>query len=108
MGREQQQQVKESNREAEQERKKLMGPSSGTCEEEEEEGEETEGELEEECSGAEAGKQLIYKYSKTAVQSSGAVICTMHSSSSPLKAPHRTHGYSPKDNRRKELRDPCV
>ncbi|XP_024147064.1 protein jagged-2b isoform X2 [Oryzias melastigma] len=108
VGREQQQQVKESNREAEQERKKLMGPSSGTCEEEEEEGEETEGELEEECSGAEAGKQLIYKYSKTAVQSSGAVICTMHSSSSPLKAPHRTHGYSPKDNRRKELRDPCV
>uniref|UniRef100_A0A3P9JFW3 Delta-like protein n=1 Tax=Oryzias latipes TaxID=8090 RepID=A0A3P9JFW3_ORYLA len=107
VGREQQQ-VKESNREAEQERKKLMGPSSGTCEEEEEEGEESEGELEEECGGAEAGKQLIYKYSKTAVQSSGAVICTTHSSSSPLKAPHRTHGYSPKDNRRKELRDPCV
>ncbi|XP_061602433.1 protein jagged-2b isoform X2 [Cololabis saira] len=125
----QQQQVKESNREAEQERKKLMGSSCRTCddeeeddeeEEEEEEEEETEGELEleEECGGAEAGKQLVYKYSKTAVQSSGGVICTLHSSSSPFKAPHRTHGYSPKDNRRKnvsavligqkELRNHCV
>uniref|UniRef100_A0A4W6FQQ5 Delta-like protein n=1 Tax=Lates calcarifer TaxID=8187 RepID=A0A4W6FQQ5_LATCA len=119
----QQQQLKESNREAEQERKKLMGPSYRTCdegEEEEEEEEETEGELEleEECSGAEAGKQPVYKYSKTAVQSSGGVICTLHSSSSPLKAPHRTPGYSPKDNRwknvsavltgQKDLRDHCV
>ncbi|KAM9703574.1 protein jagged-2b isoform 1-T1 [Menidia menidia] len=116
------QQLKESNREAEQERKKLMGPSCRTCdeEEEEEEEEETEGELEleEECGGAEAGKQLVYKYSKTAVQSSGGVICTLHSSSSPLKAPHRTPGYSPKDNRwksvsavltgQKEHRDHCV
>ena len=124
VGRQQQQQLKESNREAEQERKKLMGPSCRTCdegEEEEEEEEETEGELEleEECGGAEAGKQLVYsKYSKTAVQSSGGVICTLHSSSSSLKAPHRTQGYSPKDNRwknvsavltgQKELRDHCV
>uniref|UniRef100_A0A4W6FR58 Delta-like protein n=1 Tax=Lates calcarifer TaxID=8187 RepID=A0A4W6FR58_LATCA len=115
--------VGQSNREAEQERKKLMGPSYRTCdegEEEEEEEEETEGELEleEECSGAEAGKQPVYKYSKTAVQSSGGVICTLHSSSSPLKAPHRTPGYSPKDNRwknvsavltgQKDLRDHCV
>uniref|UniRef100_A0A3B5B479 Delta-like protein n=1 Tax=Stegastes partitus TaxID=144197 RepID=A0A3B5B479_9TELE len=118
----QQQQLKESNREAEQERKKLMGPSYRTCDEgeEEEEEEETEGELEleEECGGAEAGKQLVSKYSKTAVQSSGGVICTLHSSSSPLKAPHRTPGYSPKDNRwknvsavltgQKDLRDHCV
>uniref|UniRef100_A0A3B4TTG5 Delta-like protein n=1 Tax=Seriola dumerili TaxID=41447 RepID=A0A3B4TTG5_SERDU len=114
-----QQQLKESNREAEQERKKLMGPSYRTCDEGEEE-EETEGELEldEECGGAEAGKQPGYKYSKTAVQSSGGVICTLHSSSSPLKAPHRTPGYSPKDNRwknvsavltgQKDLRDHCV
>lgn len=112
-----QQQLKESNREAEQERKKLMGPSCRTYDEEEEE---TEGELEleEECGGAEAGKQLVYKYSKTAVRPSGGVICTMHSSSSPLKAPHRTPGYSPKDNRwknvsavltgQKDLRDYCV
>ncbi|XP_054474228.1 protein jagged-2b isoform X3 [Anoplopoma fimbria] len=117
----QQQQLKESNRDAEQERKKLMGPSYRTSdEEEEEEEEETEGELEldEECGGAEAGKQSVYMYSKTAVQSSGGVICTMHSSSSPLKAPHRTPGYSPKDNRwknvsavltgQKDLRDHCV
>ncbi|XP_069371182.1 protein jagged-2b isoform X1 [Paralichthys olivaceus] len=115
----QQQQLKESNREAEQERKKLMGPSYRTCDEGEEE-EETEGELEleEECGGAEAGKQPVYKYSKTAEQSSGGVICTLHSSSSSLKAPHRTPGYSPKDNRwknvsavltgQKDLRDHCV
>ncbi|XP_020495587.3 protein jagged-2b isoform X1 [Labrus bergylta] len=123
VGREQQQQLKESNREAEQERKKLMGPSCRTCddgEEEEEEEEETEGELEleEECSGAEAGKQQVYKYSETAVKSSEGVICTLHSSSSSLKAPHRTQGYSPKDNRwknvraaltgQKDLRDHCV
>ncbi|KAM4712992.1 protein jagged-2b isoform 2-T2 [Anableps anableps] len=112
----QQQQLKENNREAEQERKKLMGPSCRTCDDEEE----TEGELEfeEECSGAEAGKELIYRYSKTAVQSSGGVICTLRSSSPPLKAPHRTQGYSPKDNRwknvsavltgQKELKDHCV
>lgn len=121
----QQQQLKESNREAEQERKKLMGPSCRTFderdgEEEEDEEEETEGEfeLEEECGGAEAGKQPVSKYSKTAMQSSGGVICTLHSSSSPLKAPHRTPGYSPKDNRwknvsaaltgQKDLRDNCV
>lgn len=105
----QQQQLKESNREAEQERKKLMDPSYRTCDEGEEE-EETEGELEleEECGGAEAGKQLVYKYSKTAVQSSGGVICTLQSSSSPLKAPHRTPGYSPKDNRWKNVRDHCA
>uniref|UniRef100_A0A8C9WY81 Delta-like protein n=1 Tax=Sander lucioperca TaxID=283035 RepID=A0A8C9WY81_SANLU len=124
VGRQQQQQLKESNRDAEQERKKLMGPSYRTCdegeEEEEEEEEETEGELEleEECGGAEAGKQPVYKYSKTAMQSSGGVICTMHSSCSPLKAPHRTPGYCPKDNRwknvsavltgQKDLRDHCV
>ncbi|XP_076023612.1 protein jagged-2b isoform X2 [Genypterus blacodes] len=117
----QQQQLKESNREAEQERKKLMGPSYRTCDEgEDEDEEETEGELEveEEDSGAEAGKQPVYKYSKTAVQSSAGVICTLHSSSSPLKAPHRTAGYSPKDNRWKNVtavltgqkgrRDHCV
>lgn len=117
MGR--QQQLKESNREAEQERKKLMGPSYRTCADGEEE-EETEGEfeLDEECGGAEAGKQPGYKYSKTTVQSGGDVICTLHSSSSPLKAPHRTPGYSPKDNRwknvsavltgQKDHRDHCV
>uniref|UniRef100_A0A7N6A728 Delta-like protein n=1 Tax=Anabas testudineus TaxID=64144 RepID=A0A7N6A728_ANATE len=117
----QQQQLKESNREAEQERKKLMGPSFRTCDEgEEEEEEETEGELELEvvCGGAGAGEQAVYKYSKTAEQSSGGVICTLHSSSSALKAPHRTPGYSPKDNRwknvsavltgQKDLRDQCV
>lgn len=111
------QQLKENNREAEQERKKLMGSSCRTRddgEEDEEEEEETEGELEEECGGAEAGKQLVYKYSKTAVQSSEGLICTLHSSSSP----HRTQGYSPKDNRwknvsavftgQKQLRDHCV
>uniref|UniRef100_A0A3Q3BKG6 Delta-like protein n=1 Tax=Kryptolebias marmoratus TaxID=37003 RepID=A0A3Q3BKG6_KRYMA len=119
VGREQPQQLKENNREAEQERKKLMGSSCRTCDDDDgEEEEETEGELEEECGGAEAGKQLVYKYSKTAVQSSGGVICTLHSSSSPLRAPHRTQGYSPKDNRwknvravftgQKELRDHCV
>ncbi|XP_032441139.1 protein jagged-2b isoform X1 [Xiphophorus hellerii] len=110
-----QQQLKENNRETEQERKKLMGPSCRTCDDEEEE---TEGELEEECGGAEAGKELVYRYSKTAVQSSGGVICTLHSSSPPLKAPHRTQGYSSKDNRwknvnavlagQKELKDHCV
>ncbi|XP_033846395.1 protein jagged-2b isoform X2 [Periophthalmus magnuspinnatus] len=111
------QQLKESNREAEQERRKLMGPAScRTCEEGEEGDEETEteGELEEESCGAEAGS----KYSKTAVQSSGALICTLHSSSPPLKSPHRTPGYSPKDNRwknvsavfngKKDLTDHCV
>ncbi|XP_072301318.1 protein jagged-2b isoform X2 [Eucyclogobius newberryi] len=105
--------LKESNREAEQERRKLMGPSCRTCEEGEEETE-TEGELEEESCGAESDS----KYSKTAVQSSGAVICTLHSSSLPLKSPHRTPGYSPKDNRwknvsavfngKKDLTDHCV
>ncbi|XP_061126203.1 protein jagged-2b isoform X4 [Syngnathus typhle] len=119
----QQQLLKESNREAEQERRKLMGPSYRTCdegevEEEEEEEEETEGELEEELCGAMAGKQPVYKYSKTAVQSSGGLICTTRTSSSPLKAPHRTPGYSPKDNRwknvsavmtgQKDVRDHCV
>ncbi|KAK5903263.1 hypothetical protein CgunFtcFv8_007059 [Champsocephalus gunnari] len=123
VGRQQQQQaLKENNRDAEQERKKLMGPSYRTCDEgeEAEEEEETEGELEleDECGGAEAGKQPVYKYSKTASQSSGEVICTMHSSSSSLKAPHRTPGYNPKDNRwknvsdvltgQKDLKDHCV
>ncbi|XP_014906763.1 protein jagged-2b isoform X1 [Poecilia latipinna] len=116
VGRQPQQQLKESNRETEQERRKLMGPSCRTCDDEEEE---TEGELEEECGGgAEAGKELVYRYSKTAVQSSGGMICTLHSSSPPLKAPHRTQGYSSKDNRwrnvggvwtgQKELKDHCV
>lgn len=110
------QQLKENNREAEQERRKLMGSSCRTCDDAEEE-EETEGELEE-CGGAEAGKQLVYKYSKTAVQPGGGVICTLHSSSPPLRAPHRTLTYSPKDNRwknvsavftcQKERRDHCV
>ncbi|XP_037100509.1 protein jagged-2b isoform X2 [Syngnathus acus] len=118
----QQQLLKESNREAEQERRKLMGPSYRTCDEgeveDEEEEEETEGELEEELCGAMAGKQPVYKYSKTAVQSSGGLICTTRTSSSPLKAPHRTPGYSPKDNRwknvsavmtgQKDVRDHCV
>ncbi|KAM7367654.1 hypothetical protein PAMP_013939 [Pampus punctatissimus] len=99
----QQHQLKESNREAEQERKKLMGPSYRTCDDGEEEETEGELELEEESGGAEAGKQPVSKYSKTAVQSSVGVICTMHSSSSPLKPPHRTPGYSPKDNRWKNL-----
>lgn len=120
VGQQQSQQLKESNREAEQERKKLMGPSYRTCDGEEEEETETEGELEleEECCGGEVGKQPVSKYSKTAVQSSGGVICTLHSSSSPLKAPHRTPDYSPKDNRwknvsaaligQKDLRDHCV
>ncbi|KAM4633960.1 protein jagged-2b isoform 3-T3 [Polymixia lowei] len=116
----QQQQLKDSNREAEQERKKLMGSSYRTCDggEEEEEEEEMEGELElqeeEELDseGAGAGKRSVCKYSKTAVQSGGGVICTTHSSGSPLKAPHRT-AYSPKDNRwknvnPKDLRDHCV
>ena len=115
----QSQQLKESNREAEQERRKLMGPTCRTCEDGEEETE-TEGELEleEESCGAEAGKQPACKYSKTAVQSTGGVICTLHSSSPPLKSPHRTPGYSPKDNRwknvssvfngKKDLTDHCV
>lgn len=100
----QSQQLKESNREAEQERRKLMGPACRTCEDGEEETE-TEGELEleEESCGAEAGKHPVCKYSKTAVQSSGGVICTLHSSSPPLKSPHRTPGYSPKDNRWKNV-----
>ncbi|KAF3703085.1 Protein jagged-2 [Channa argus] len=112
------QQLKDSNREAEQERKKLMGPSFRTCDEGEEEETEGELELEEECGGAAVGEQPDYKYCKTAEQSSGGVICTMHSSSSPVKAPHRTPGYSPKDNRwksvsavltgPKDLRDHCV
>lgn len=123
----QQQQLKESNREAEQERRKLMGPSCRTCDEEEgDEEEEGEFELEEEeeedeCCGGETGK----KYCKTVAQPGGGgggwgggVICTLRSSSSPLKAPHRTGDYSPKDNRwknvssaltgRKDLRDHCT
>lgn len=91
-----------------------MGPSYGMCEGEEEEETEGEFELGEEYGRAEAGM----KYSKTAVQSSVEVICTLHSSSPPFKAPHRTPGYSPKDNRwknvratlsvQKDLRDYCV
>lgn len=116
VGQQQQQYLKENNREAEQERKKLMGPSCRTREGEDEEETETEGELElgEECGGAEA----VGKYCKTAVQSNVGMVCTMHSSSPLLKAPHRTPGYSPKDNRwknvsaplmgQKDLRDHCV
>lgn len=114
-----QQQLKESNREAEQERKKLMDPSIRTCDGgEEEEETESEHELEVVCGGAGLGGQPVYKYSNTAEQSSGGVICTQHSSRSPLKAPHRTPEYSPKDNRWKklraaltgqgDLREPCV
>lgn len=120
------QQLKESNKEAEQERKRLMESSFRTCdgaeegeeedEEEEEEEEETEAEFEyeEECEGAVGQEQPVYKYSKTTVQSSGGVICTLHSSPSPLKDPHRTLGYSTKDIHWKnvsavqELRDHCV
>lgn len=97
-----------------------MGPSYRTCDEGDEEEEETEGEpeLEVECGGSGAGEEPVYKYSKTAMQPSGGVICTLHSSSSPVKAPHRTPSYSPKDNRwknvsavftgQKDLRDHCV
>ncbi|XP_028996952.1 protein jagged-2b isoform X2 [Betta splendens] len=98
----QQQQLKESNREAEQERKKLMGPSFRTCDGGEEEETESEHELEVVCGGAGGGGQPVYKYSNTAERSSGGVICTLHSSRSPLKAPHRTPDYSPKDNRWKK------
>ncbi|KAM6954021.1 protein jagged-2b [Aplochiton taeniatus] len=87
--------AKENNRESQQERKKLMGSPYRTCDEEEEEEEE-----EEEGVGAEAGKQTPCKYSQTEVASSGGVICTQHSTGSPLKAPHRTAAaHSPKDNR---------
>uniref|UniRef100_A0A8C6T5Y0 Delta-like protein n=1 Tax=Neogobius melanostomus TaxID=47308 RepID=A0A8C6T5Y0_9GOBI len=88
-------QFKESNREAEQERRKLMGPACRTCAEGEEETE-TEGELEleEESCGAEAGKLPVYKYSKTAVQSSGgsSAPCTAlaHPSSHPIGPPATT------------------
>ncbi|XP_019726321.1 protein jagged-2b isoform X2 [Hippocampus comes] len=113
----QQQLLKESNREAEQERERLMGPSYRTCDEREEQ---PEGklELEEELCGAKAGKYPVYKYSKSAMHSSGEMICITYSSSLPLKAPHRTPGYSPKDNRwknvsavmtgQKDVRDHCV
>ncbi|XP_067097455.1 protein jagged-2b isoform X3 [Osmerus mordax] len=115
----QQQQLKENNREAQQERKKLMGSPYRTCDGgEEEEEEETEGELEVELEdgGAESGKRPVCKYSKNDAQSKVVVICTTQSSSSPLKAPHRTT-YSPKDNRWKnvnaaiggqDLKDHCV
>eukprot|EP00066_Takifugu_rubripes_P021314 XP_011610580.1 PREDICTED: protein jagged-2 isoform X2 [Takifugu rubripes] len=103
VGQQQQPYIKENNREAEQERKKLMGPSCRTPEgEDEDETEtETEGELElgDECGGAEAGKEAVGKYCKSAVQSNVGMVCTLHSSGPPLKAPHRTPGYSPKDNR---------
>lgn len=118
----QQQQLKESNREAEQERRKLMGPSCRTCDEEEDE-EEEEGEFEleeeDECCGGGGGGEMgkTPMYCKTVAQP-GAVICTLRSSSSPLKAPHRTGDYSPKDNRWKntsaaltgckDLRDHCT
>ena len=121
VGQHQQQYLKENNREAEQERKKLMGPSCRTCEgedEDEDEDEETEAELElsDDCGGAEAGKQPGGKYCKTAAQSKVATVCTLHSSSPALKAPHRTPGYGAKDNRwknvplmgQKDLRDHCV
>lgn len=108
----QQQYLKENNREAEQERKKLMAPSCRTCEGEDED-EETEAELELGCGGAEAGKRAVGKYWKSA-----GTVCTLRSSSPPLKAPHRTPGYSPKDKLwkhvgvplvgHKDLRDHCV
>lgn len=109
VGQHQQQYLKENNREAEQERKKLMGPSYRTCEDEDED-EETEAELElsDQCGGAEAGKQAVGKYCKTAVQSNVGTVCTLHSSSPPLKAPHRTPGYSPKDNRWKNVSAPFM
>lgn len=119
VGQHQQQYLKENNREAEQERKKLMGPSSRTCEGEDEDEEmEAELELSDESGGAEAGKQAVGKYCKTAAKSNVATVCTLHSSSPAPKAPHRTPGYSPKDNRwknvsaplmgQKDLRDHCV
>lgn len=127
VGQHQQPYLKENNREAEQERKKLMGPSCRTHQgeeedddEEEEEGEETEAELElcDDCGGAAAGKQPVGKNCQTAVQSNLGPVCTLHSYSPPLKAPHRTPAYSPKDNCWKnvsapllgsnELRDHCV
>ncbi|XP_061667849.1 protein jagged-2b isoform X2 [Syngnathoides biaculeatus] len=103
----QQQLLKESNMEAEQERKRLMEPSNRMCGEgaEEEEEEEMEGELEldEEMCGAEAGKHPVYEYSATADPSGGGLICTTHSSSLPLRTPHQLPGYSPKDNRWKNV-----
>lgn len=121
VGQQQQPYVKENNREAEQERKKLMAPSCRTGEGEDEDGTETEteGELElEECGAARAGKEAVGKYCKRAAQSTAGTVCTLHSSGPPLKAPHRTPGYSPKDNRwrhdsaplmgQKGLRDHCV
>uniref|UniRef100_H3CF43 Jagged canonical Notch ligand 2b n=1 Tax=Tetraodon nigroviridis TaxID=99883 RepID=H3CF43_TETNG len=106
VGQQQQPYLKENNREAEQERKKLMGPSCRTLE------------LSDDCGGAEAGKQPVGKYCKTAVQASVGPVCTLHSCSPPLKGPHRTPAYSPKDNcwrnvsaplmAQKDLRDRCV
>ncbi|KAK0133822.1 Protein jagged-2 [Merluccius polli] len=101
--------LKDSNREVEQERKKLMGSSYRTCDgaEDEEEEEETEGELEfeeedEEDMAMEVGKRQVCKYSKGAARPSGGggVVCTLRSSGALLhKAPHRTPAYCPKDNR---------
>ncbi|XP_010880719.2 protein jagged-2b isoform X3 [Esox lucius] len=104
-----QQQLKDNNREAQQECKKLIGSPYRTCdggeeEEEEEEEEEIGGEMafeeDDGVLGVEEGKGPICKYSKTAVPSKGDVICT--SRSSLFKAPHRTT-YSPKDNRWKNV-----
>lgn len=120
VGQHQQQYLKENNREHEQERKKLMGPPRRAGEEGDGEETETEGELElsEECGGAAEGKQAVGKYCKTAEWSKAGTVYTLHSSSPPLKAPHRTPGYNPKDNRwenvsaplmgPKDLRDHCV
>ncbi|XP_029589262.1 protein jagged-2b isoform X1 [Salmo trutta] len=92
-GHQQQPQLKDNNKEAQQERKKLMGSPYRMCDGgDEEEEEETEGEMEFE-EDAEAGKGPICKYSKTGVQSKGDVICTLRSL--PLKAPIRT---TTKDN----------
>lgn len=99
-GQHQQQYLKENNREAEQERKKLMGPSCRTCEGEDGDETEPEGEPGQECGGAAEAK-----YCNGAGQPK---VCTLHSSSPPLKAPHRTPGYSPKDNRWKGLSAPLM
>ncbi|KAJ8009230.1 hypothetical protein DPEC_G00086730 [Dallia pectoralis] len=93
-----QQQLKDKNRDSQQECKKLMGSQYRTCHEEEETGEEMEFEEDEGDVGVEEGKVPVCKFSKTEVQSE--VICT--SRSSLFKAPHRTT-YSPKDNRWKHV-----
>ncbi|XP_075883760.1 protein jagged-2-like isoform X2 [Nelusetta ayraudi] len=85
-----------SDKGAEYERKKLMGPHQRTCDEAEGgEGEPLEGEGEEdEERAAGAGDKCSTR--------AGGLICTWRSG--PVKAPHRTAGHcSPKDNRCKNL-----